>query len=499
MVARKKRDEDGTFDLIGFAPDLDPTIPGACSVMSGVIPITGKGWRAAPSLDRSNMRFTTPTAATAFSQAHFSPTGVVFLRAADQIIRTNAQMTASSTITGSTTINVTYPSTFIDFGLLVLMANPGHTIAVADTSVFGAAPTGTFAPIAGAPQSMLITAANRFVLAFDLTDGWACCARDNHSSWTANPATLAAFGRLPGRVDDLNRAVAPIGDDIILFKGEGAYLGRFVPNHDEVWVWEMIPGLRLQALHYAAASYKNGALVLAHDGLYYYNGGDLINLMDERMSRWFARRNVAPTYSSRVVVDEVRDLIWIKALIYDDDTDTSTPTYSIYIMVCDPKTKRWSRFYGGESLGAISAGFNRYPSHWAGGIYIRSGLQSVWGFPVGTTAAATVPQEIAAPATANATTQIVANDMGHPFIDSELTQAHLKFITAPTGATVTVAPMQRNTLDGSLSTAAPVARTSNGGFDIRQNARWHRLKFDLTGDFEIGSEAAVDLKPTGMR
>jgi len=489
---RKKR-EDEHFDLIGFAPDLDPTTPGACSVMANVLPISSKGWRAAPSLDRYTSRFSTPTAATAFSQVFFSAGGNVLLRAQSQIISTNQFITAG-TATGTLALLTAYPSSFVDFGQYILAANPGHPVAARSTDVVS---MHTFVPQAGAPQSMFLTVASRFVVAFDNTDGWACCARDDHSSWTANPATLAAFGRLPGRSDDLNRCAATIGDDIILFKGVSAYLGRFVPNNVEVWVFELLRNVNINASHYTATEYGAGVVVLADDGLYYFDGASLTNLMDERMSRWFARYFVSPSYSNRVIVDEVRDLIWVKAYIYDLDNDPSAGGYSTYVFVCDPRTKRWGR-WNGEAIINIEAGKHQYPKHWAGHGYTRTGLRSVWAIPYGTTAVTTIPREIAGAATAAAAAQIVTHDFGHAFIDSELTQANLKFITAPTGATVTAAPMQRNTLDGSLSTAAAVARASNGGFDVRQNARWHRLKFDITGEFEIGG-LAVDLKPTGLR
>jgi hypothetical protein len=488
-MAMTTKDKNKFVDFMGFAPDVDQETPGACQTMDGVMP-TSKGWRAMPTLYRAQQHLGTLSLATVPSQMFQSRTGHTFLKLGNQIMRVGymdagATISSANTATNGLSVHTDFPEAFLDFGLYALMASPYHTIASLTGQVFTAVP--------GGPGGiMLMVSASRFVVGFDAGWTWRCSARDTHLSWTPSPATLSAFGELPGQPDDLNRTAVAFGDDILLFKGASVYRGRFEPGNAEVWNFEREPVDVSAMFMNVSRPYKQGVVVLADDGLYYYDGAALDNLMDARMARWFAQRVVLTTYLNRVVVDTARDLIWISALLYDSDEVT---TYSRRTLVCDPRTKRWA-FWNGETLGNIDEGAVFAPGHWSGLRYsLRSNLRTVWGIP---NTGDYVPRELRANATAASAAQIVTNDFGHAFVDSELTRAAVKFTRKPTGTQPIVADIARNALDNTATTTASIARADDGLFDVRRNARWHRLKFDIYGDFEA-TGFTVDLEATGRR
>jgi len=518
-AARAKGDHDGHIDFLGFAPDADLDIPGACSVMDGLMP-TSRGWRAMPPLDRSENRFFHGTASYAFplAQAWVSSSALMFAHETAQtdlltaaaaslgkihrvypyitgvqtVIDTGTAgaiaVVASKDVTGTST-----PSGYVR-GPQAVWCDFGGVIVAGGIGLSLYSTTGqTLTPIAASPSSTTaLVQASRFLVNFDLSYGWRCCARDNALSWTLSPATLAAQGSLPGDNSYINRAAAALGDDILLFKGNGVYRGAFVPGDAEVWKWRNL-NLDVLALRgRCAAPYKQGVVVLAEDGLYYYDGASLINFMNKRMSLWFVRRVLALGGRNTIVVDEVRNLIWISVNMYDSD---DVATYSKKTIVCDPESQRFA-FWNGESIHDIFSGPHMYPSAWSGGKGdVRSGLRTVWGLP---TTAPYIPREIAGVGTAAAAAIIVTNDFGDAFIDSELTRVGIKFTKSPTGTLPIATGMVRNNLDEALSTLAPVTRSPDGHFDVRQNSRWHRIKFDLRGDFELAGYAP-DMTLEGLR
>lgn len=513
MATKRKGPGDEIFDFIGFAPDAPTDAPGACSVMDNAVPTT-RGWRAAP----------TEQTAAALNHPTLSFPVMAFHQLNDQfnsaiIVEGRAATADGAATIGTATIhaafhpaysaayaNITGPvyalggwrnsaqTLFLSFGQYILCKG-SNTLAAASVGV----PMNTFAPVTGGPVTAMsaLVSANRFVLAFDFSYGWQCSARDNHASWTADPATLAAFGQLP-EAGTANRSAVSLGDEVLLFKGKDVWRGNFEPNNEEVWVWRQL-GLNVTSMTgpWIAAKYKQGAVFLCDHGLLYYDGANLVNLMDERMRQWFATRIVQPTYRNSVVVDEWRDLIWVSVVMYTDDDATTLPSGESKktTLVCDPKTKRWARYTAKEYLN-IFQGPVTYPGHFFyGSGATNADIKTVWGMPM---AAPYRPLPISAPAVTASAAQIVTNDFGHPFGDVELTRANLKFIVAPTGTAPIATGLYRNNLDGSLVTASPVARSSDGHFDVRQQARWHRLQFDLYGDWELDGYA-VDAGIVGVR
>lgn len=489
-----RKDHDRHIDIIGFAPDADLDIPGACSVLDGAVP-TLRGWRAAPSFD-ATPRFANSLAldSTLGGINYFPSLSLMVLSTKDDRFYSGmvgfTMREVTGTLTGSGVGDlISHPMTSLGGYIGVGFVSAGTSAGMAAAVV-----AGTFAGIPNSPAALHLVTANRFVMALSTevnSAAWRCCARDDLNSWTQSPVTLATQGIL---ADDNTlgiRSATAFGDDVIAFKTDRAYIGSFVPNDAEVWKWRLLPIHKGAIRGRTSTPYRQGILFLSNDNLYYFDGANLEGLMDARMSRWFSERCVPNQGQCSVVVDQIRDLVFVNVLVYDSDL---LATYVHELFVCHPPTKRWSR-WNSTNIYTIGKG----PPMYGGAAVVgttRHELASVWAAP--SDAKLAIPKEIAAPTTVGAIAQIVTNDFGDYAIDSELTRAHLKFTRAPTGASPTATAMRRNALDATLSTASSVTRAADGMFDVRQNARWHRLKFDLYGDWEIAGYA-VDLDSRGKR
>lgn len=489
-MARKKVSD--SFDFIGFAPDAKLDDPGACSVMNGAVPTT-RGWRAAPGRDMTNRFASTFLPGGTIGGINYFPSlQLAVYNTATKIYSAQIGNTMRD-VTGGVTLSPVADSWALP------AANLGADIVLnaGGSNLITAVLSATFAPLTGSPHANHLVTASRFVMALGTdvsSSGWKCSARDNAKSWTLSPASLCAQGILADdNVDGITTGVA-FGDEIIAFKDDRAYHGRFTPGNEEVWVWELSRFNKGALEGKTAVKYKQGIIFLSHDNLYYYDGASLIGLMDGRMAKWYSDRVVNGALLSAVVVDEIADLVYVRVLLYKND---GTNDRVRVLLVCDPKTKRWG-WHTAQEVWSIGPGPAMYPAS-ASAFTPGKALTRVWMTPNTATDAERAPRELSARATANAVSAIVTNDFGDPFADIELTRANLKFIVSPTGTAPIVTGLCRNNLDGALVTASPpIARSPDGHFDVRQQARWHQLKFDLYGDWELEGYA-VDAGTSGVR
>jgi hypothetical protein len=93
------------------------------------------------------------------------------------------------------------------------------------------------------------------------------------------------------------------------------------------------------------------------------------------------------------------------------------------------------------------------------------------------------------------------HDIGDNEMVTRLTRAQLQYVTTPQTASMaafyTMAiGLNQNT--GLVESAFDVPSSGSNFFPLRQTARWHRLKFNFTGDCEVASYNAP-LQPAGIR
>lgn len=498
-----RNNQDKVYDIIGYAPDADPATPGACSTLTNVYRTT-RGWRAAPvPKDMSSIVSTVGpgTITDSVMRMDYTPYGSIGNDIGALIINTVGKIYRYSVDYGLSDISRT-----AGYGTAVSQLQP-MDVKTTSAGVFIARgpniPVQKFAfggvctDITGSLSAGVLIESNRFMLAFNAAipaatyaaDRWICSARDDYENWVLSPTTLCATGRLP---PDAILGALRLGDDVYAFTLKTTWVGRFVPGSPEVWVWARAPfdmGAMGVLGRMLGVEYKRGIIWLAPEGLMYWDGAQLVNLMDQRLRRWFSE-NVSTVQMyfdpASIAYDVERDTIWLtfKTLAAGRKT-----------LLIQPETRAWSEWTH-QDLTYLASAPDPGPSSSIYAPYTPKLRSVVWS--LGSTIVPTVrPVPLDATATPSHTANMVLNDFGGVYTDSELTGLELKFVTPPT--TAYAVGLTRNNLEDGLETASPtIARASDGSFHFRQNARWHRADIKLTGDFEVIGYA-LEATQTGLR
>ena len=164
--------------ILGFAPDVDPTVAGVLTDCSNLIPFEG-GFRGAP--------VATSVGADALAAACRGIAAVTNLSGSRRVIAgTSTKLyelgtTAWTDVSrgASYTLGTDDRWSFIQYADATLAATPSAPIQRSTS--------GAFADIAGAPSAKIIEAAQGFAVAFNTSsfaDEWYCSAYLDDTNWT---------------------------------------------------------------------------------------------------------------------------------------------------------------------------------------------------------------------------------------------------------------------------------------------------------------------------
>lgn len=302
------------LELTGFAPDLDPAIPGVLTDCDNIVPTT-RGLSSGASLVTSGYPALATTPTSAFVAELLDGTKRTFAASSTAIYEaTSGTWTDRSRVGGYTGTNRTR---FCVFGNQVLSANRTQAINQA-------APGGAFADISGAPTASILVAAAGFVMALningmtlgDAPDGWGCCAIRDQTNWTPSVTTQCAAGRLldsPGAI----RAGAALGSDVVAYKNTSMYLGRYV-GAPFVWSWSRVPGDIGCSGAESLVVVGTQHFFIGPSDFYVFDGtvprpigGATFSSTSTPVREWFFA-NLNATYRDRVigVADTARDLVY---------------------------------------------------------------------------------------------------------------------------------------------------------------------------------------------
>lgn len=509
-------------DLIGFAPDVDPTVQGAMLDVKHLIP-TQRGFKGQPWWTKQKNNTAAPVGYLKFTiseKASSSLHDYVFVTDAGSTATwlygrdvassdwTNLSDTAG--FTGSPSYGGIVWTRMGDYQVMYVTGSTGLRQRNAPLTQ-GFASGQKVSTITGAPSAVnALVSAERFVMALGPThdgatasgDGWYCSARDDHSSWTVSQTTLCAYGRLVSSSGEI-RAGIEFYNDVLAFKAESMYRGRFVAGSDEVWVWDKLP-YAVGCIGPHAVCKVDETIAFVHtSGVYLYDGAQIAPLMPN-FTDWLSQASPAMvTDGDFGAYDLYRQLLTTRYahLRYDNIhkllylTYPSTSVRASYGLVCHVPTRKWTKVrFGGTTVDNGWMYAAPQSSNFVSTMVSASNESTVSGTVVlnymvhgtlngaSTHYDATLSPLSAATASGAVSTipSFTLNDFGDDYDELELTEARIRFITSPSGATCT--PSYRNTLDGTATTAASATMSGDGKFDLRQNARWHRLTFTFTDD-----------------
>ena len=441
--------------MLGFAPDIDQTTDGALRSVTNCLP-TINGIKGAPTpvntiwiLDGSSRGCSTVEVLAGGEKKYLGQGNYLF-----RLDGNGLGLVGTGLLTGTGRL------LFTTFGNAVLACNGADGVGlVASTG-------GMFAGISGSPAANIIESVGLFVMAFDYddgtdahADGWYSSALADYSDWTPSLSTWCETGRFldtPGGVTAARR----IGDGIIAYKKRAMYYGQFVGSGAIGWQWSQV------ATNIGCVG--KDAVVNA-GGVHYFVGADDIYLHDGSrprsiggsIKRWFFADS-APAHLSKVIAvhDRNDDHVYFWYCSNANATGTNAGWFDTAI-VYNMLTGQWGRVTGlyqdvmtyhsgTDTLSVVGV---------SGGDYRMQDL-------------------IGACNTASITTW----DMGDDDRYSRLQKVRPRYLTSPASATAT---HYHKAAAGITYTTGSADTMVDHKFNFGASDRWHKLKIDTVGDFEL--------------
>ncbi len=480
--------------LLGFLPDADPTQPGVITDCSALIPST-RGMIGAPSAVVPNA---VPALASEARGAAvtMSTTGVrrIFAGTQTRLYELSGSSWADVSRGGNYTGATDNRWSLAQFG--------NATLATNDVDAMQVSTAGAFADLAGAPKARVVISTPNFVIAFNTVDGtygdqadrWWCSAFQDHTSWAPSVTTQATTGRLIGEGGEITAAIK-FGQQAVAYKARGLFLGSYVGS-PVVWQWDQVPGDGGCVGPEAVADIGSGRLLsVGEDNIWLYDGTRANALGVGEVRQWLYD-NLSPTYRYRTIVsyDRQANRVWIHF-----PGKTSTTGQPDMALVYHIETKRWGRHdmtiqaamqyvaQGTTFDTAVGTYDVPVPSVSFDSQYWLSGgrLASVFN----------TSNQIVILNGASVSSSFTTGDLGDDDGATMLKRIRLRFISEPSTST---AYGFTKSGEGKPLLAASSASLTDSGYDIRQSARWHQVRFEFTGDFETNG-LGVTVVSTGQR
>lgn len=480
--------------IAGFAPDADRTSPGIFTDCENVVPYEG-GFKGAPTAIATTASALAAECRGAVVATKLDGSRRIFAGTQTKLYELNGTSWTDRSA-GSYTGSSESRWSFCQFG--------DTTIASNLSDAMQSSSAGAFAAIAGAPKAkIVVSASNNFVLAFNTNDGtfgqspdrWWCCAQSDQTSWTPAVSTLANTGRLVA-VEGAIQAALTLGDYVVAYKNRAIFVGSFAGS-PVVWQWNLIPGGEAGACGQEAVCDMGGAhFIVSNDNFWLFDGTRPIPIGTGVVRQWFLD-NSSPVYRYRTkaIYDKQNNLVRV---YYPSLNSTGACDSTLIYHVLK---KQWGRNnqtveapLNYISPGVTIDGLNSYAAtidtlpnipfdsqYWLSGGQVASQFNG--------------SHQLVSLSGSTAASSFTTGDMGDDDAVTMIERARIRFEQSPTTAMAT-GYYKMNEGDG--LTTGPTNAINDGKFDIRQSGRFHRIRFDFTGNHK---EYAFDAKPVkvGMR
>ena len=482
---------------LGYAPDADEKMPGVWINCSNVVP-TLKGYKGAPAPQTGELSAALAAACQgAANLTKLDESSRVFAGTGTKLYEAAAtSWTDRTRVSGgdySPSGDVRWR--FAQYGDVSLAVNK------ADLLQFSA--SGAFANVgASVPKASIVETANNFVFMFDTNEAtygdslnrWWCSALGDYTDWTPNVATQCATGILvstPGRI----RAGKRFGEGIVAYKTGSMYFGFYV-GPPAIWEFRLIPGetgaLSQESVVNVGTDADPRHLFMGYDDFYSFDGARPVPLGDGRIKETvFGQLQRTKQYLTAAVHDGDNSLVYW----FYPSSDSNTLDKSV---VYNYKTNTWGRndlqvefpfnyitpanTY--SDVGDLYATYGDLPSNSYGSSFIGANNPTVAVFNTNH-----VLQTLTGP---TASSSITTGDHGDDDLYSLLHRVKIQYQSNPTSSQM-VNYYKYDSGDDEITDVTTTV--SEDRFDVLREARWHRLRFDFTGDWEASGHR-VGLKPT---
>lgn len=480
--------------FIGFAPDVDEMTPGMLTECTNVIP-TLRGMAGAP----------TPVDVGIDALPDRCNGGAVLNRLDQQrrvFIGTQAalyELAGTSYVdrsrVGGYTGSTENRWRFAQFGNASLACNETEPVQVSTGS-------GTdFEDIPTAPKARVIETASGFVLAFginsslvggDFPDAWACSGLYDHLTWTPGPSTQAANGRLLDTPGDI-RAARRLGKDVAVYKERSVYLGRYV-GPPVIWQWELVAANAGALSHESVIDTGTAHVFIGRDDFWLFDGSRPRPIGAPVKEWFFSHSDSTYRYRVRSYFDQFKNLCW---WFYPTPGSGGELTDAL---VYNLNNDRWGKVSLPVQAVLLYQGSETTFDDWPPGPDVT--FDTVVDMPFDSLAFDTdssamgvigADRKVKVLAGPCVTASLVTGDIGDDAMYSTLTRVTPHFTIRPPASTMTYYGRQYAG-DGLVSRGtSPLVGNK---YDAGASDRLHRVKLDMSGDFEIAGIDPV-LVPDG--
>ena len=468
--------------LLSFQPDLDDHLEGVITDCEMVEP-TMKGMSGAPSL-------VTPAGASALPSAckgaslnlQLDGTSRLFIGTATHLYESTAltDVSRAAPYTGGTDTRWS----FAQFGNVALASNKNDAMQKSVAS-------GAFSDLAGAPKAAFIDTVAGFVMAAnyndgtDTVDGWYCSAYQDYTDWAADIGTQCAFGRLldtPGAITGMKA----LGENAIIYKLDATYIGQYV-GAPFIWAWQLISGEIGAVSQEAVIDIGNRHIFMGRNDIWSFDGTRPVSIA-EGIRDWFFNEQLNAAYAYKTIGTHDKN----KSLVYFYYVSKASNTIDSCI-VFNYKANKWARAnrsieaaleyrvggYTYASFAAAYATYNDIPNVSYGSPFLTATT------PVSTIFDTT--HTIKTLTGISEASSITGGWFGDDIGSMTLQRVTPRFIVAPDS--MTMSNYYINT-SGVNEIAGATNAMNRGRVGVYRRAKWHKLKFNFTGNYEISDYLA---------
>ena len=480
--------------ILGFAPDMDPTTPGVLTACANLVPFES-GFEGAPSPVAVAAAALAGPCRGAVVATKLAGTRRVFAGSQQRLYELAGGTWTDRSKAGAYTGSTESRWSFCQFGDTTIASNLADPMQSSTTAAFADVPTAPRAKI-------VVSASNNFVLAFNTSDGtfgvspdrWWNCAQNDQTNWTpaqGGPTT----GRLVA-VEGPIQAALPLGDYVIAYKSRGVFLGTFVGG-DAQWAWSLITGSDSGAVGQNAVCDVGGVHFFVSEGDFWiFDGTRPVSVGEGVVRRWFVNNvNPAFRFMTQATYDKTSGLVRVN---FPSKTSNGILDRTLVYHV---KRQRWGvadtvvqaplNFIAPgvtiDGLDAIASTIDALPNvpvdsqYWIGGGQIPAYFNSA--------------NQLVSLSGVTGASSFTTGDIGDDDAVTMIDRFRTRFTKSPQTAMAT-GLIKMN--EGDVLTVGSTSAMNDGKFDLRQSARFHRVRVDMTGGHQ---ETAFDAKaiPVGQR
>lgn len=478
--------------ILGFVPDIDPTTPGAILAADNIVP-TVRGIAGAPAAQTTGVPALPAACLGASVVKKLDGTQRKFAGTQTKLYELLSNAWTDQSRVGNYTIGTETVWAIEQFGNATLAANRSCVLQRSNGS-------GAFSDVAGSPQGAHMATPEGFVMLANTIDGtngdqsdrvWWSAYRDE-TDWTPDIDTQCSTARLIATEGPINALRTLNDDSVVAYKERGIYVGRYVGAPD-IWTFTLAHPEHGADAAGSVVPVESFHIFVGLADFYLFDGATPVSI-GEGIREWFFGSELDQVYRYRIkgVHNSANSSV---RFYYPKKGSGGVLTRWVEF---NYRTRRWG--VGTQTV--------EFPVEWYSGGYTIDGMDALSGqidglpdIPLDSpfwNAATPFIGYFDVSHTLQSITGVAGLswfdtwEMGDDVVHSLLRTLRLRYKTRPSSASMTNYYKD----NGSSFTADATTTEASGKFDLLRDAKWHKGRIVLNGDWEA-TGIVLDLVPGG--